>query len=120
MRGGIGDLFSGLTMMSRACWSRVLGFPPRRSTALSSYAYLTFRIEMTSNSNETQIGRLRRRLNVPFNFRASSGCTEMLDSALHSVALAIGFRRVDRVVVGCPRLEPVHAHAENGIGMARV
>jgi hypothetical protein len=44
----------------------------------------------------------------------------MLDSALHSVALAIGFRRVNRVVVGCPRLEPVHAHAENGIGKARV
>ena len=44
----------------------------------------------------------------------------MLDSAFHPVALAIGFRRVNRVEVGCARLEPVHAHAENGIGMARV
>jgi hypothetical protein len=44
----------------------------------------------------------------------------MLDSGLHSVVLAIGFSRVNRVVVVCPRLEPVHAHAENGIGMARV
>src|SRR5260370_5972682 len=44
----------------------------------------------------------------------------MLDSALHSVVLTIGFSRVNRVVVVCPRLEPVHAHAENGIEMARV
>src|ERR1700682_4672885 len=44
----------------------------------------------------------------------------MLDSALHPVALAIGFRRGNSVVVGCPRLEPVYAHAENGIGMALV
>jgi hypothetical protein len=44
----------------------------------------------------------------------------MLDSTLHPVAFAIGFHRVNRVVVGCPRLEAVHAHAENGIGMARV
>src|SRR5713226_3669589 len=49
-----------------------------------------------------------------------STCSEMLDSALHPIVLAIGFHRVDRVVVGCTRIETVHAHAENGIGMARV
>ena len=45
---------------------------------------------------------------------------EMVDGALDPVARAIGFHRVDLVVVGCPRLETVYAHAENGIGMARV
>src|SRR5216683_774935 len=49
-----------------------------------------------------------------------STCSEVLDSALHPIVLAIGFHRVDRVVVCCTRLETVHAHAENGIGMARV
>ena len=44
----------------------------------------------------------------------------MLDGAFHPVACAIGFHRVNRVVVGCPRLEAIHAHAENGIGMARI
>ena len=44
----------------------------------------------------------------------------MLDSALHPVPFAIGFYRVDRVVVGRPGLEAVHAHAEDGMGMARV
>src|SRR3989454_11613041 len=44
----------------------------------------------------------------------------MLNGALYPIVLAIGFHRIDRVVVGCPRLEAVHAHAENGIGMARV
>jgi hypothetical protein len=44
----------------------------------------------------------------------------MPDSALHAVTPAIGFHRVNSVVVGCSRLEVVHAHAENGIGMARV
>src|SRR5258708_4996640 len=38
---------------------------------------------------------------------------EMLDSALDPVALAVGFHRVDRVVVSCPRLEAVYAYAEN-------
>src|SRR5882762_8911010 len=53
-------------------------------------------------------------------FFPPSTCGEMLDSALHLVALAIGLHRVHRVVVGGPRLEAVHTHAENGIGMARV
>ena len=44
----------------------------------------------------------------------------MLDSALHPVPFAIGFYRVDRVVVGRPGLEAVHAHAEDRMGMARV
>src|SRR5713226_9350949 len=44
----------------------------------------------------------------------------MLDSAPDLVGLAIGSHRVDRVVVSCPRLEAVYAHAENGIGMVRV
>src|SRR5438034_6619309 len=49
-----------------------------------------------------------------------SRCGEMLNGALYPIVLAIGFHRIDRVVVGCPRLQTVHAHAENGIGMARV
>src|SRR5882672_10412955 len=53
-------------------------------------------------------------------FFPPSTCGKMLDSALHLVALAIGLHRVHRVVVGCPRLEAVHAYAENGIGMARI
>src|SRR5438132_3412127 len=53
-------------------------------------------------------------------FFPPSMCGEMLDSALHPVALATGFHRVDRVVVGCPRLETIHAHAEIGKRMARV
>src|SRR5258707_15270088 len=44
----------------------------------------------------------------------------MLNSALDPIARAIGFHRVDRVVVGCLRLEAVYTHAENGIKMARV
>src|SRR3984893_1935758 len=44
----------------------------------------------------------------------------MVNGALDPVARAIGFHRVDLVVVSCPRLEAVYAHAENGIGMARV
>src|SRR5882724_12668234 len=53
-------------------------------------------------------------------FSPPSTCGEVLDGALHPVARPIGFHRVDCVVIGCPRLETVHAHAENGIGMARV
>ena len=44
----------------------------------------------------------------------------MSDTALDSVVVAIGFHRIDRVVVGCLGLESVHAHAKNGIGMVRV
>src|SRR5260370_25269526 len=44
----------------------------------------------------------------------------MPDRAFYPIALAIRLDRVNRIVVGCPRLEVVHAHAENGIGMARV
>jgi hypothetical protein len=43
-----------------------------------------------------------------------------LDAALHAIALAIGFHRLNRVVIGCPMLEAVHAHSGDGIGMARV
>src|SRR5258707_52301 len=49
-----------------------------------------------------------------------SMCSEMLDTAHYPIVGAIGFHRVDCVVVGCLRLEVVHAHPENGIGMARV
>lgn len=44
----------------------------------------------------------------------------MLDRALYAVTFAIGFDRVDGVVVGRPRLEAVHAHAENRMRMARI
>jgi hypothetical protein len=42
-----------------------------------------------------------------------STCGEMFDSAPGPVALAIGFHRVNRIVVSCPRLEVVNAYAEN-------
>src|SRR6266403_2329344 len=45
---------------------------------------------------------------------------ETLDWTLHPVARAIGFYRINGVVVSCPRLEVVHTHAENGRGMTRV
>ena len=51
---------------------------------------------------------------------ASLRCGEMLDTALRPVAFAIGFHRVNRVVIRCPRLEAVHAHAENRVRMARI
>ena len=47
-------------------------------------------------------------------------CGELLDLALETVVLAAGFHGPNRVVVGCSRLEVVHAHAEHGIGMARI
>src|SRR5712692_7223129 len=46
--------------------------------------------------------------------------SEMLDRTLHAVPLAVRFHGVNLVVVGCSRLEVVHAHAENRMGMARV
>jgi hypothetical protein len=45
---------------------------------------------------------------------------ELLHSALHSIALAIGLLRVNRVVVGRSRLKPFDAHAKNCGGMGRV
>ncbi len=53
-------------------------------------------------------------------FSLRSTCGESFDSALHSIAVAIGFHRIDGVVVGCPRLETIHTHSENGIGMTGV
>ena len=44
----------------------------------------------------------------------------MPDRALHSVALAIGFRRLNFVVVGRRGLEAVHTHAENRMRMAGI
>ena len=44
----------------------------------------------------------------------------MFDATFYPVAVAIGLDRINRVVVGCPRPEVVHAHAENSVGMARV
>jgi len=43
-----------------------------------------------------------------------SVCGELLDLALQAVVLAIRFHGSNRVVVGCPRLKVVHAHAEHG------
>src|SRR5713101_5207188 len=49
-----------------------------------------------------------------------STCGEMLNRALHPIARAIGPYRVHGVVVRRPRRKVLHAHAENGIGMAWV
>src|SRR5712691_6045789 len=49
-----------------------------------------------------------------------SRCSELLNRARHTVALAIGFHRIDFVVVLRPGRKVIQAHAENGIGMARV
>lgn len=45
---------------------------------------------------------------------------ELLDSAFRPIVRAIGLLRTDRVVVSCPRLEVVQAHAENYRGVVRV
>src|SRR5580700_6018903 len=45
---------------------------------------------------------------------------ELLDSAFRPIVRAIGLLRTDRVVVSCPRLEVVQAHAENCRGVVRV
>src|SRR5947208_11274868 len=47
-------------------------------------------------------------------------CLEGFYLAGHPVALAVGFHRVDIIIVGCPRLEAFYTHAENRIGMAGV
>lgn len=44
----------------------------------------------------------------------------MLDSAPRGIAFSIGFDRANGVVVGRPRFEAVHAHAENRVRMARI
>src|SRR5216684_2419845 len=49
-----------------------------------------------------------------------STCSEMLDWTRDPIARAIGFHRIDFVVVHRSRRKVIHAHAENGIGMARV
>src|SRR5713101_448697 len=58
--------------------------------------------------------------NRVYRLFARSRCGEMLDSAPDPVALAIGFNRVDRVVVSCSRPEAVYAHAENRRCVTRV
>src|ERR1700739_972054 len=45
-------------------------------------------------------------------------CSELLDLAFQAVVVAVRFHGSNRVVVGCSRLEVVHAHAEHGRGMA--
>src|ERR1700746_2599457 len=45
-------------------------------------------------------------------------CSELLDLAFQAVVVAVRFHGSNRVVVGCSRLEVVHAHAEHGGGMA--
>src|ERR1700680_4297508 len=49
-----------------------------------------------------------------------STCGETLNSTPDPVARAVGFHRVDFVVVSCPSLETVYTHSENGFGMVRV
>jgi hypothetical protein len=46
--------------------------------------------------------------------------SELADGSHYVIARAIGLHRVNRVVVGCPRLKALDTHAENGTGMARV
>src|SRR5882724_4750019 len=47
-------------------------------------------------------------------------CGELAYLALHPIALAITLHRRDRVVVGRPRLEAPHVHAECRLRMALV
>src|SRR6266849_1053092 len=51
---------------------------------------------------------------------SSSRCGELLNRARHAVGFAIGFHRIDFVVVRGPRWKVIHAHAKNGVGMAWV
>ena len=48
---------------------------------------------------------------------AGAGCGELVDRALHAVALAIALLRDPPVVIGRPRLQAAHAHAENSLWM---
>src|SRR5437867_7945279 len=47
-------------------------------------------------------------------------CGELVDRALHPIALTSALRRGHLVVIGRPRLQTGHAHAENRLGMAPV
>src|SRR5206468_10914358 len=51
---------------------------------------------------------------------AGAGCGELVDTALHPIALASDLRRGHLVVIGRLRLQTGHAHAENRLGMAPV
>ena len=44
-----------------------------------------------------------------------AGCPELVDCAFHAVAPAIGFHRVDRVVVCSSRREAIHTHAKDSV-----
>ena len=48
---------------------------------------------------------------------AGAGCGELVDRALHAVVLAIALLRDPPVVIGRPRLQAAHAHAENSLWM---
>jgi hypothetical protein len=54
------------------------------------------------------------------SFRLARWCGELLDSALRSIVLAVGFGRGNCVVVSCRRFKIVQAHAENCIRVVRV
>ena len=64
-------------------------------------------------------GFLRKRLPLFFPL-ALSRRGEVPDGTLHFVAVAIGFRRLNLVVVGRRWFEAVHAHAKNRIRTGRV
>lgn len=44
----------------------------------------------------------------------------MPDRAFYTVARAVTFHRIDRVVIGGPGLKTIHAHAEYRIGMITI
>src|SRR5205807_4066819 len=46
--------------------------------------------------------------------------SEMLNRARQAVTLAIGFHRINFVIVGRPPRKVIHAHAKDSRGMARV
>lgn len=56
------------------------------------------------------------RLGQPMR-RAASRAGEVVDSAFHTITLAIALHRVDRIVIGCLRFKAVHAHAKDCLCM---
>src|ERR1700757_1364851 len=47
-------------------------------------------------------------------------CSEMPDGTLHTIARAVAFHRIDRVVISRPGLKAIDAHAEYGVGMITI
>jgi hypothetical protein len=67
-----------------------------------------------------ELGRLCRLWRVRHDLLAGAGCGELVDTALHPIALTVALRRGHLLVIGRLRLQTGHAHAENRLGMAAV